>query len=63
MLALARLRQRIPIMKTKSAFGVMLVCMVSAVAIGQQVSVNYNKSQSLSQYRTYTWASDNANQI
>ena len=50
-------------MKTKSAFGVMLVCMVSAVAIGQQVSVNYNKSQSLSQYRTYTWASDNANQI
>jgi Domain of unknown function (DUF4136) len=50
-------------MRTKSAFCVMLVCMVSAVALGQQISVNYNKSQNFSQYHTYTWASDNANQI
>ena len=50
-------------MKTKFALCTMLACMVSAVAIGQQVSVNYNKSQSFSQYHTYTWATDNANQI
>jgi hypothetical protein len=50
-------------MKTKFALCTMLACMVSAVAIGQQVSVNYNKSQSFSQYHTYSWATDNANQI
>jgi hypothetical protein len=37
--------------------------MASAVALGQTVSVNYNKSQDFSQYHTYTWASNNANQI
>jgi len=41
----------------------MLACMASAVALGQTVSVNYNKSQDFSQYHTYTWASNNANQI
>jgi hypothetical protein len=50
-------------MKTRYALCAMLACMVSAVALAQQVSVNYNKSQSFSQYHTYTWASDNANQI
>ncbi len=50
-------------MKTRVALCAMLACMVSAVALGQQVSVNYNKSQSFSQYHTYTWAADNANQI
>jgi hypothetical protein len=50
-------------MKTKYVLCAMLACIASAVALGQTVSVNYNKSQSFSQYHTYTWASDNANQI
>jgi hypothetical protein len=50
-------------MKTRYALCAMLVCIASAVAFGQTVSVNYNKSQSFSQYHTYTWATDNANQI
>ncbi len=41
----------------------MLVCLASAIAVGQQVSVNYNHSQSFAAYHTYAWASDNANQI
>jgi uncharacterized protein (DUF1501 family) len=50
-------------MKTKFALCTMLVCITSAVAVGQQVSVNYNHSQSFSQYHTYAWGSNNANQI
>jgi len=50
-------------MKTKYALCAMLACIASAVALGQTVSVNYNRSQSFSQFHTYTWASDNANQI
>jgi Domain of unknown function (DUF4136) len=50
-------------MKTKYVLCAMLACLASAVALGQTVSVNYNRSQSFSQYHTYTWASDNANQI
>jgi len=41
----------------------MLACITSAVAVGQQVSVNYNHSQSFSQYHTYAWGSNNTNQI
>ncbi len=41
----------------------MLVCIASAVAVGQQVSVNYNHSQSFSPFHTYAWGSNNANQI
>jgi hypothetical protein len=41
----------------------MLVCITSAVAEGQQVSVNYNLSQSFSSYHTYAWASNNTSQI
>src|SRR5580700_3734253 len=51
------------IMKTKSALCAMLLCIASAVALGQTVSVNYNHSQDFSQYHTYIWASNNANQI
>jgi hypothetical protein len=51
------------IMKTKYALCAMLACIASAVALGQTVSVNYNKSQDFSQYHTYIWASNNANQI
>jgi len=41
----------------------MIVCITSAVAVGQQVSVNYNHSQSFSPFHTYAWGSNNANQI
>jgi hypothetical protein len=51
------------IMKTKFALCAMLVCITSAAAVGQQVSVNYNHSQSFSQYHTYAWGSNNTNQI
>ena len=50
-------------MKTKYVLCAMLACIASAVAVGQTVSVNYNKSQDFSQYHTYAWASDNANTI
>jgi hypothetical protein len=50
-------------MTTKFALCVMLVSITSAVAAGQQVSVNYNHSQSFSQYHTYAWGSNNTNQI
>ena len=33
------------------------------IAMGQQVSVNYNHSQSFSQFHTYAWGSNNANQV
>ena len=50
-------------MKTKLALCAMIVCITSAVAAGQQVSVNYNHSQSFSPFHTYAWGSNNANQI
>ena len=50
-------------MKTKFALCTMLMCITSAVAVGQQVSVNYNHGQSFAQYHTYAWGSNNANQI
>ena len=50
-------------MKTKFVLCAMLVCFTSAVAIGQQVSVNYNRSKDFTQYHTYAWGSNNANQI
>ena len=50
-------------MKAKLMLCAMLLSITSAVAVGQQVSVNYNHSQSFSGYHTYTWASNNANQI
>ena len=50
-------------MKTRLAFCAMLVCVTSAVAFGQQVSVNYNHGASFAQYHTYAWGSQNANQI
>jgi hypothetical protein len=50
-------------MKTKFALCAMLVCLASAIAVGQQVSVNYNHSQSFAGYHTYAWGGNNANQI
>jgi len=50
-------------MRTRLALCVMLACITSTIAIGQQVSVNYNHSQSFSQFHTYAWGSNNANQV
>ena len=50
-------------MKTKFALCAMLVCITSAIVTGQTVSVNYNQSQSFTQYHTYAWGSNNTNQI
>jgi hypothetical protein len=50
-------------MKMKYVLCAMLACIASAVAVGQTVSVNYNHSQDFTQYHTYIWASNNANQI
>jgi hypothetical protein len=50
-------------MKTKFALCALLLCITSTIAFGQQVSVNYDHSASFSQYHTYAWGSNNANQI
>src|ERR1700722_16221724 len=50
-------------MKIKFVVCVMLVCITSAIATGQTVSVNYNHSQSFAGYHTYAWGSNNTNQI
>jgi hypothetical protein len=50
-------------MKTRLSLGVMLLCVASTIAAAQQVSVNFNHSQSFSQFHTYAWGSNNANQI
>lgn len=44
------------------SFGVLFI-LASLVAVGQQVSVNYNHSQDFSQFHTYAWGSNNTNQI
>jgi Domain of unknown function (DUF4136) len=50
-------------MKRKLALCVMLVCITSAIAVGQQVSVNYNHSQSFTAFHTYAWGPENANRV
>ncbi len=50
-------------MKTRFALFALLVCITSTIAVGQQVSVNYDHGASFSQYHTYAWGSGNANQI
>jgi len=50
-------------MKIKFALCAMILCSAVAVAVGQTVSVNYNQSQSFSQFHTYAWGSDNANKV
>jgi Domain of unknown function (DUF4136) len=51
------------IMKIRLALCAVLICIASTIAVGQQVSVNYNHSQSFTQYHTYAWGADNANQV
>jgi Domain of unknown function (DUF4136) len=50
-------------MKTKFLLCVMLLSFASALAVGQQVSVNYNHSQDFTQYHTYAFENNNPNQI
>jgi hypothetical protein len=50
-------------MKTKLALFAMLVGIASTIALGQQVSVNYNHSQNFTAYHTYAWGPENANQV
>jgi len=50
-------------MKIRFALCALLLCITSAIALGQQVSVNYDHNASFSQYHTYAWGSNNANQI
>ena len=50
-------------MKSRFALCAMVVCLTSAIAAGQQVSVNYNHSQTFSGFHTYAWGSNNANQV
>src|ERR1035441_2121885 len=57
------IRKRNTKMKTKFAFCAMLLCIACTIAVGQQVSVNYNHDASFAQYHTYAWGSNNTNQI
>jgi hypothetical protein len=50
-------------MNTRLVWCAMLVFVASTIAVGQQVSVNYNHSQSFTQFHTYAWGSDNANKV
>ncbi len=50
-------------MKMRFALCAIVACMTSAIALGQQVSVNYNHSQSFAQFQYFIWGSNNANQI
>ena len=50
-------------MKTNLALCALAVCLISTIATGQQVSVNYNHNQSFTQYHTYAWGSANANKV
>ncbi len=47
----------------RSLLFLILTCLMSMGVLAQQVSVNYNHAQDFSQYHTYAWGSNNANQI
>ena len=50
-------------MRMKLMMCALLVSLAYTFAYAQQVSVNYNHNQSFSNYHTYAWGSNNANQI
>ena len=50
-------------MRTRLAICTVAICLISTIAAAQQVSVNYNHNQSFTQYHTYAWGSNNANQV
>jgi hypothetical protein len=50
-------------MKMKFALCATLLSITSTIAFGQQVSVNYNHSQSFAQFHTYAFENNDPNQI
>jgi hypothetical protein len=50
-------------MKLKFALCAILLSITSTIALGQQVQVNYNHSQSFAQFHTYAWQIDDPNKI
>ncbi len=51
-------------MRNKTLIAALAISLVSAIVVmAQQVSVNYNRSQSFAQYHTYAWGGTNQNQI
>ena len=50
-------------MRMKILFCALAICVVSSLAMAQQVSVNYNHEANFSQNHTYAWGSNNTNQI
>lgn len=50
-------------MKLKFILCAMLLSITSTIALGQQVSVNYNHSQTFAQYHTYAWQIEDPNKI
>jgi hypothetical protein len=50
-------------MKTRLAACIAAICLIPTIAAAQQVSVNYNHNQNFTQYHTYAWGSNNANQV
>jgi len=50
-------------MKARLALCTLAICLISTLAMAQQVSVNFNRSQSFTQYHTYAWGLDNQNKI
>jgi hypothetical protein len=51
------------VMKTSRVLCALAICLISTVAVAQQVTVNYSRSQSFAQYHTYAWGSENQNKI
>ena len=50
-------------MKTRLGLCAIAICLLSTIAAGQQVSVNYNHSQSFTGFHTYAWGPNNANKV
>jgi hypothetical protein len=50
-------------MRTRFVLCAMLVSIAATIAVGQQVSVNYNHSQDFTQFHTYAFENNNPNQI
>jgi len=50
-------------MKLKALWCSIFLFTTATLALGQTVSVNYNRSQSFATYHTYAWGPGNANQI
>ena len=50
-------------MKPRVTMCAVAVCLIATFAAGQQVSVNYNHSQSFAGFHTYAWGANNANKV